>query len=443
MLRAFRDAFRVPDLQRKFLFTILLIGVYRLGNAIPTPGINPQTISQASGTAGGLLNLISAISGGNLAQFSIFALGVLPYITASIIFQLVTTAIPALEKLSKEGEEGRKKINQYTRYAAIIIGALQSLFLSIFVLQSSNGLYLLPGWSPGLSFTISVVITQVAGVALAMWIGERISEVGIGNGISLIIFIGIVSRFPQAFSSIFVLYHTGQVPLLSLVAFIAILLAAVVAIVWVYQAERRLPVQYARKDVPGLSRRSSGQQTYLPVKLNMAGVIPAIFAAAMLSIPSIVQNATQVSHPQVADFIARWLSLTSSTGVVLEVLLIIGFTYLYNSIQFDPRRIAESLREAGGFIPGVRPGQATADYLSAVSNRISLWGALFLGALVLIPQLLQNVTGISGAASFAFSGTGLLIVVGVALDTLKQVEAQLTVRRYDGFISKGRLRGGR
>ena len=432
MLRAFRDAFRIPELQRKILFTLLLIGVYRLGNAIPTPGVNSAALEQ--NTSGGLFGLLSFISGGNLSQFSIFALGVLPYITASIVIQLLTTTIPTLEKLSKEGEEGRKKINQYTRISAIVLGAVQAIVFSVLVTQNPSNLAV--GWDQG-AFTILVmVLTQVAGIAFTMWLGERITEVGVGNGISLIIMAGIVARYPTEIAATAQLFRQDQVSLLQLVIFVVILLAVIVGIVFVYQGERRVPVQYARKQVGG--KQYGGQATYLPIKVNQAGVIPVIFASAILSLPRILESSLSTRAPAVADFITRYLSTSSASGLAVEVLLIIGFTYLYNSVQFDPKRIAENLRESGGFIPGVRPGAPTAEYLGNISSRISLWGALFLAVLTIIPQVVQNLTKVS---TFQFTGTGLLIVVGVAIETLKQLEAQLTVRRYDGFISKGRIRG--
>lgn len=434
MLRAFRDALRVPELQRKLLFTLLLLAVYRLGSVIPTPGVDSAALAQQN--SGGLLGLVSLISGGNLAQFSIFALGVLPYITASIIIQLLTTTIPALEKLSKEGEEGRKKINQYTRYSAIALGAVQALFFSLAFVQADGGRFLLPGWAPGFELTLIIVLVQVAGVAFTVWLGERITEVGIGNGISLIIFAGIVASYPREIVATAEVLRTGAVSVLAVVAFAAILLVTVAAVVFVYQAERRIPVQYARKQVGG--RTYGGQQTYLPIKLNQAGVIPVIFAGALFTLPQILQGTLQSRAPGAAEFIQRYLTLGTPTGIGVEVLLIIGFTYLYNSVQFDPKRIAENLRESGGFVPGVRPGAPTAQYLGHISSRITLWGALFLAVLVVLPQIVRSATGIQ---TFQFTGTGLLIIVGVALDTLKQLEAQLTVRRYDGFISKGRLRG--
>ena len=437
MLKAFRDAFRIPDLQRKIVFTLLLLAVYRLGNVIPTPGVNTANLAQSANNS--LLGLIGMISGGNLSQFSIFALGVLPYITASIVIQLLTTTIPALEKLSKEGEEGRKKINQYTRYSAIALGAVQATVFSLFV--SNNPANIAVGWTPGLFTLLVMILTQVAGIAFTMWIGERITEVGLGNGISLIITAGIIARYPREIGATATLFRQGNLSVLSILAFVAILVVVVVGIVYVYQAERRVPVQYARArgGTPSASGRNySGQATYLPIKLNQAGVIPVIFASAMLILPNLIQQATATRAPAISTFVQQYLAAGGVWYTLVEVLLIIGFTFLYNSVQFDPKRIAEQLREAGGFIPGVRPGTPTAGFLGNISTRISLWGALFLALLVIIPQLVQRWTGVT---TFQFSGTGLLIIVGVALETLKQLEAQLTVRRYDGFISKGRIRG--
>ncbi len=437
MLRAFRDAFRIPDLQRKIIFTLLLLAVYRLGNVIPTPGVNTAALEQA--TQNGLFGLISMLSGGNLSQFLIFALGVLPYITASIVIQLLTTSLPALEKLSKEGEEGRKKINQYTRYAAVALGTVQATVFALFV--SSNPANIAVGWTPGLFTLLVMILTQVAGIAFAMWIGERITEVGIGNGISLIITIGIISRYPTEIGATAELFRQGNLGILSVLAFVAMILVVVVGIVYVYQAERRVPVQYARArgGTPSTSGRNySSQATYLPIKLNQAGVIPVIFASAMLILPNLIEQATVKRAPGVSAFIQQYLAAGGVWYTVLEIILIIGFTFLYNSVQFDPKRIAEQLREAGGFIPGVRPGTPTAGFLGNISTRISLWGSVFLALLVILPQFIEGWTGVT---TFQFSGTGLLIIVGVALETLKQLEAQLTVRRYDGFISKGRIRG--
>ena len=435
MLRAFRDAFRIPDLRRKIVFTLLLLAVYRLGSAIPTPGVNTAALSQA--TSGGLFGLISLISGGNLSQFSIFALGVLPYITASIVIQLLTTTVPALEKLSKEGEEGRKKINQYTRYAAIALGAAQAIFFSLYI--TSNPQFVAVGWDPGLFTVLVMVLTQVAGIALTMWIGERITEVGVGNGISLIITSGIIAAYPREIAATGQLLQTEQTSILRILIFVAVILVPIAGIVYVYQGERRVPVTYARARGGAAGQaRGAGQATWLPIKVNQAGVIPVIFASAMLIIPNVIASATATRAPGVNAWISTNLVFGTPLYIVLEAALIFGFTYLYNSVQFDPKRIAEQLREAGGFIPGVRPGAATAEFLGSISGRLSLWGALFLVVLTVLPQIVQRGTGIT---TFQFSGTGLLIIVGVALETLKQLEAQLTVRRYDGFISKGRIRG--
>ncbi|WP_104991188.1 preprotein translocase subunit SecY [Deinococcus sp. NW-56] len=437
MLRAFRDAFRIPDLRRKIVFTLLLLAVFRFGSTIPTPGVNAAALAEA--TSGGLFGLISLISGGNLSQFSIFALGVLPYITASIVIQLLTTTVPSLEKLSKEGEEGRKKINQYTRYAAVALGTFQALFFSLYI--TSNPQFIAVGWDPGLFTILVMVLTQVAGIAFTLWIGERITEVGVGNGISLIITAGIIANYPREIAATGELFRTEQVSLLQILAFAAVILVTIAGIVYVYQGERRVPVTYARArgGAPGgAARNLGGQATWLPIKVNQAGVIPVIFASAMLILPNLIGSATAERAPEVNAFIQTYLTFGSPWYILLEAALIFGFTYLYNSVQFDPKRISEQLREAGGFIPGVRPGTATAEYLGGISSRLSLWGAIFLVVLTVFPQIVQRATGIT---TFQFSGTGLLIIVGVALETLKQLEAQLTVRRYDGFISKGRIRG--
>ncbi|WP_261663308.1 preprotein translocase subunit SecY [Deinococcus sp. Marseille-Q6407] len=434
MLRAFREAFQTPELLRKIVFTLLLLAVYRLGSAIPTPGVNVAALQNA--TNNDLFGLLSFISGGNLTQFSIFALGVLPYITASIVIQLLTTTVPQLEKLSKEGEEGRKRINQLTRYSAVGLGAFQALFFSLFITSNPN--FIAVGWTPGLFTVLVMVLTQIAGVALTMWIGERITDVGIGNGISLIIVAGIIGVYPSEIAATAQLFRTGQLTLLPLLAFIGIIVLTIVGIVYIYQAERRVPITYARArgGAAGTGRRA-GQATWLPIKVNQAGVIPVIFSSAMLIIPNLIASASAERAPQVNEFIRTYLAFGTPWYLVLEAMLIFGFTFLYNSVQFDPKRISEQLRESGAFIPGVRPGTPTSQFLGNISSRLSLWGAIFLVILTLLPQLVQSLTGIT---TFRFSGTGLLIIAGVALETLKQLEAQLTVRRYDGFIRKGRLR---
>jgi preprotein translocase subunit SecY len=434
MFRAFRDAFQIPELRRKILLTLALLAVYRLLAAIPTPGVNVEQLQRQinQSGAGGVFGLLGLVSGGNLEQFSIVALGVLPYITASIVMQIMTTAVPALEKLQKEGEEGRRRINQYTRYAAIGLGAIQALFFSTLLLNDN---VLRVGWGENLwLFRLTVVLTQVAGIAFTMWLGERITEYGIGNGISLIILAGIVTRFPIETQQTLALLNTGQTTLLAVILFFALVLAEIALIVWFQQGERRIPVQYARKVVG--RKVYGGQATYIPLKVITAGVIPIIFAQAILQLFQLIPQA--LPQAEWAVRFGAFLNFRSPTGLAVEVLLIIAFTFFYTTISFDPKRISENLREYGGFVPGVRPGQQTQEHLERISSRITLWGALFLGLLAVTPTLFQNITGIT---TFPLSGTTMLIVVGVALDTLKQIESQLTVRNYEGFIKKGRLRG--
>lgn len=432
MLAAFRNALLIPDLRRKLLITIGLLAVYRLMVFIPTPGVDIEALR--GGMIGGeLLGLLNFISGGNFEVFSIAALGVIPYITASIIFQLLTSVYPPLEKLQKEGEEGRRKITQYTRYAAVGLGAIQSLFLAVALLGPSA---LRVGWANDPFFWFTVVVTQVAGISMVMWLGEKITEFGVGNGISLIIYAGIVAAFPGAVSQQFALIGAGEASPLGLLFFFAFLVVAIAGIVLVQQAERRIPVQYARKVVG--RRVMGGQSTYIPLRVNAAGVIPIIFAVSILILPGFIIGA----FPEVGwlQTVGAWFDPARWQGLLTSTILIVLFTYFYTQISFDPRRISENLREYGGFIPGVRPGQPTTDHLTRITGRITLWGALFLGAVNAIPQILGWITGV-GQLAYAFSGIGILILVGVALDTLRQLESQLMMRHYEGFVSKGRIRG--
>jgi preprotein translocase subunit SecY len=436
MWRAFVDAFKIPDLRQKILFTLAVLAVYRLGAAIPTPGVDASSLTNNlnQGNLGGVLGVLGLVSGGNLEQFSIFALGVLPYITASIIMQIMTTAIPALEKMQKEGPEGAKRIQQYTRVAAIGLAAMQAFFFAN--LLQSQGTFVRIGWNPAI-FMLVLVITQMAGCAFTMWLGEQITERGIGNGISMIIFAGIVHRFPIEFGQTFRLLGT-QFDLLAVLFFFAVIVVVIGFIVLVQQGERRIPVQYARKISAraGAAASSAANASFIPLKINTAGVIPVIFAQSILQLMQLIPQ----SFPQAtwAQQVADFLNFRSATGLAIEVLLIIGFTYFYTTISFDPKRVAENLREQGGFVPGVRPGADTQQHLERISSRITLWGALFLGALAVIPNVAQNVTNVT---TFPLAGTTLLIVVGVALDTLKQLESQLAIRNYDGFLQKGKLRG--
>ncbi len=433
MLQAFRNALVIPDLRNKLLITIGLLGVYRLMVHIPTPGVDIDALS--SGVLGGdIFSLLNFISGGNFEVFSIAALGVIPYITASIIIQLLTSTYPPLEKLSKEGEEGRKKITQYTRLGATALGAVQAVFLAVALIGPSGALKV--GWSNGPFFWFVVLVTQVAGITVVMWLGEKITEYGIGNGISLIIYAGIVAAFPGALGQQFALIGTGEANVFSLIIYFLLLIVAIAGMVTVQQAERRIPVQYARKVVG--RKVMGGQTTYIPLRLNAAGVIPIIFAVAILILPQTLIG----SFPQILwlQSIGAWFDPSRWQGLLVSTLLIVAFTYFYTQISFDPRRISENLREYGGFVPGVRPGQPTTEHLTKITTRITLWGALFLGAVNALPQALAWLTGTSQLA-FVFSGTGLLIMVGVALDTLRQLESQLMMRHYEGFVNKGRIRG--
>ncbi len=434
MLQAFRNALVIPDLRAKLLVTIGLLAVYRLMVHIPTPGVDIDALQAGAFGQGDIFSLLNFISGGNFETFSIAALGVIPYITASIIIQLLTSTYPPLERLSKEGEEGRRKITQYTRLGATALGAVQALFLAIALLGPSGALKV--GWTNGPFFWFVVLVTQIAGITVVMWLGEKITEYGIGNGISLIIYAGIVAAFPNALGQQFALIGTGEANVFGLVFYLVLLIVAIAGMVLVQQAERRIPVQYARKVVG--RKVMGGQTTYIPLRLNAAGVIPIIFAVAILILPQTLIGA----FPEIGwlQAIGSWFNPAQWQGLVTSTLLIVGFTYFYTQISFDPRRISENLREYGGFVPGVRPGQPTTEHLTRITNRITLWGALFLGAVNALPQTFAWITGTS-QLSFVFSGTGLLIMVGVALDTLRQLESQLMMRHYEGFVSKGRIRG--
>ena len=435
MLRAFRDAFVIPELRQRLLFTLVMLAFFRLGTYIPQPGVDIEKIRGFLGTqAGGIFGIINLFSGGNFRNFSIFALGIMPYITAAIIMQLLVTVIPSLEKLQREGEEGRRIIQQYTRIGGLALAAFQALFLSVAFLESGNGQFLLPGWEPGWGFRFLVVVTQVAGTALLLWMGERITEYGIGNGVSLIIYAGIVANWMPQILRLFGLVQAGEVGILQVLFFFLFIVLAFAGMVAVTMAERRIPVQYARKVVG--RRVYGGQTTYLPIKLNAANVIPIIFAAAIIQIPIFLTAPFQDSP--IAQAIANFFNPRNPSGLLIEVALVILFTYIYTAVQFDPKRIADNLREYGGFIPGVRPGEPTIKFLEHIISRITLWGALFLGLVTALPQIIMNITGVQ---AFSFSGIGLLIVVGVALDTLRQIESQLMMRNYEGFLSKGRIRG--
>ncbi|MGD1147764.1 MAG: preprotein translocase subunit SecY [Thermoanaerobaculaceae bacterium] len=459
MIESLRNIFSIPDLRRRVIFTFLLLAVYRLGAFIPTPGVDPVAIaeftSQAKGTILGFLNLFS---GGALGRMTIFALGIMPYISASIILQLLTVVWPYLEKLSKEGDLGRKKITQWTRYGTVVISIVQSLGISFFLEKTSapGGMALVP--HPGWAFRFMTVLTLTTGTAFVMWLGEQITERGVGNGISLIIFAGIVVGLPRALVSSFQDLRTGSMSIITALLFIVFAVLVVGAIVLMERAQRRIPVQYAKRVVG--RKMYGGASTYLPLRLNTGGVIPVIFAASILSFPQTIGQ--MVDHP-VVKAITRALQWGEPLYNLVYFISIIFFCYFYTSIIFNPQDTAENMRKYGGFIPGIRPGQRTADFIDMTLTRITLVGAIYLALVAILPEIL--ITGFKVATipfiggpldallprwfteglgiKFYFGGTSLLIVVGVAMDTVQQIEAQMVMRHYDGFVKGRRIRGRR
>jgi len=461
MIESLRNIFSIPDLRKRVIFTFLLLAVYRLGSFIPTPGVSPDAMQeftkQAEGTVLGFLNLFS---GGALGRMTIFALGIMPYISASIILQLLTVVWPYLEKLSKEGEMGRKKITQWTRYGTVVISLIQSVGISVFLEKTSapGGAPLVP--YPGWGFRLLTVLTLTTGCAFVMWLGEQITERGVGNGISLIIFAGIVVGLPRAILTTFEDLRTGAMSIFTALVFIVFAVIVVGAIVLMERAQRRIPVQYAKRVVG--RKMYGGQSTYLPLRLNTGGVIPVIFAASILSFPQSIGQ--MVDNPVIKE-IANALSWGQPLYNLVYFVSIIFFCYFYTSIIFNPQDTADNMRKYGGFIPGIRPGQRTADFIDMVLTRITLVGAIYLALVAILPEIL--ITGFKVATipviggpldavlprwfteglnvKFYFGGTSLLIVVGVAMDTIAQVEAQLIMRHYDGFTGRGgkRIRGRR
>ena len=426
MLSAFRNAFKIPDLRKKILFTLFIIAVYRLGAHIPTPGVDFDKVQalQKEAESGGVFGLINLFSGGALTQFAIFALGIMPYITSSIIMQLLTVVIPRLEAYAKEGEQGQKKITQYTRYMTVVLALLQSL--GIVVTANSGRLFagqkdFFPNLTAGRTFTI--VLTLTAGTAMIMWLGELITQRGIGNGMSILIFSSIISRLPAESTSI---YKTAGG--LKAGVILALGIGIVVAVVLVEQAQRRIPVQYAKRVVG--RKLYGGSSTYIPLKVNQAGVIPIIFASSLLYLP--VLAATIMQNPGFKNWVDKNLARGDHPlYIVTYFLLIIFFTYFYTAITFNPVDVSDNMKKYGGFIPGIRPGRPTAEYLDHILTRITLPGSLFIAIIAVLPFIVQGAWDIT---AFPFGGTAVLIVVGVGLETMKQLESQLLMRHYEGFL---------
>src|ERR1700750_1221665 len=420
MLSTILSAFTVPEIRKKLAFTALLLALYRLGSHIPVPGINVQAVDdiQSQFGGGGILNLLNQFSGGGLSRIALFALGIMPYITASIILQLLTVVVPSLEKLQKEGEVGQARITQYTRYLTVGLAFAQSIgYVFLFKsLAPSTGEKIISTFDTPHVFLI--VISLTAGTVLLMWMGELITQRGIGNGISLMIFASIVSRFPNGLQA----WWTNPDQVLKVgMPFLA--LGVIAAVVFIQEGQRRIPVQYAKRVIG--RRMSAGGQTYLPLRVNMAGVIPVIFAASIMAFPPTVGQLIPALNG-LATFLApgRW------AYVLGETIMIIVFTYFYTAVTFNPVDQADNLKKYGGFIPGVRPGRPTAEFLDRILARLTFPGALFLAAVAALPTILINQT----SANFFFGGTSILIVIGVALDTVKQLEAQLMMRNYEGFL---------
>jgi preprotein translocase subunit SecY len=431
MLSAFRNAFKIPDLRRKILFTLFIIAVYRFGTHIPVPGIDFAKIKEITDAANreqGIYTLINLFSGGALTQFAVFALGIMPYITSSIIMQLLTVVIPRLEALSREGEVGQKKITQYTRYMTVVLALLQSLGIVVTAnsgrLFSSGGQGIKDLFGPnfGTGRIAIAVITLTAGTAMIMWLGELITQRGIGNGMSILIFASIISRLPAEGAQI---YKSGN---LKFAVLLGLGIAIIVAVVLVEQAQRRIPVQYAKRVVG--RKLYGGSSTYIPLKVNQAGVIPIIFASSLLYLP--VLASTIVQNESLKKFVEQHLVNGNSPYYVGGYfLLIIFFTYFYTAISFNPIDVADNMKKYGGFIPGIRPGRPTAEYLDHILTRITLPGSMFLAMIAILPFIVQGIWNIQ---AFPFAGTSILIVVGVGLETMKQLESQLLMRHYEGFL---------
>jgi preprotein translocase subunit SecY len=437
LVESFQSVFRIPELKKRILFTAGLLIIYRLGSHVPTPGINGAALeSFFAAQSGTLFGLYDLFAGGALSKATIFALGIMPYINASIILQLLGSVIPYLEKLRKEGEEGRKKITQITRYATVFFAVVQSFGFCLFLegLRGADGVTpVVP--NPGFGFRLLTMLTQTSGTIFVMWLGEQITERGIGNGISLIIFINIVARFPNDVLNTARQVMSGQLNIfagLLLTAFMLVVIAAVVAMT---QAQRKIPVQYAKRIV---GRRMVGSSSmHIPLRVNAAGVIPIIFAQSIIAFPS-----TLASFFRDNDFMAQVANIFAPHHMVYGVLyavIIIFFTYFYTAIVLDPSELADNMKKHGGFIPGIRPGKKTAEYIDRVLTRITLPGAIFLAAIAVLPDILLYRFNVP----FYFGGTSLLIVVGVALDTLQQIESHLLVRHYDGFMKRGKLKARR
>jgi preprotein translocase subunit SecY len=435
MVGGFQNIFKIPELKKRILYTFGLLMVYRIGCAVPTPGIDADALATFFARAKGtLLGLFDMFSGGALERLSVFALGIMPYISASIILQLLTVVIPHLDRLSKEGESGRKKITQYTRYGTVMLSIIQGFGISIGLESMST-----PGGAavvahPGWSFRLMTVLTLTAGTAFIMWLGEQITERGIGNGISLIIFAGIVARMPSAVGNTFRLMRTGEMGAFLVLLLVVLMVVVVGVIIFMERGQRRIPVQYAKRIVG--RRMYGGQSTHLPLRINTSGVIPPIFASSIIMFPATVANFIKVPWMQ---SVAQAMTPGGIVYNLVFVGFIIFFCYFYTAVTFNPVDVADNMKKYGGYIPGIRPGKRTADYIDRVLTRITFGGALYVSAVCVLPTVLIAKFNVP----FYFGGTALLIVVGVAIDTISQMESHMVARHYEGFIKKGGAIRGR
>ena len=435
MLGGFKNTANVPELRRRLIFTFLMLAVYRVGVQIPTPGINGEALAAFfAKNAGTLFGMFNMFSGGALENFSIFALGIMPYISASIIIQLLTVVIPQLEALSKEGESGRHKITQYTRYGTVALSLIQSMFISV-GLEGMSGpggeaIVIMPGWE----FKLMTMITLTAGTAFIMWLGEQMTERGLGNGISLIIFAGIVARMPAAVGNTIQMVSAGEMNALFLIFLLVLMVIVIGVIIFFETAQRRIPIQYAKRVVG--RKVYGGQSSHLPLKINVAGVIPPIFASSIMMFPATIGGLIQI------DWIQR-ISAQLNPGTIyyyiLFVAFIIFFCFFYTAVTFNPVDVAENLKKHGGFIPGIRPGKKTADFIDKALTRLTVIGAIYVSVVCVLPTVLISRYNVP----FYFGGTALLIVVGVAIDTISQIESHMVMRNYEGFMKKGRIKGRR
>jgi preprotein translocase subunit SecY len=435
LFQGFQNIPKIPELKRRIIITLLLLAVYRIGVHVPTPGIDTIALSaffaQAKGT---LFSFIDMFSGGAFERLSVFALGIMPYISSSIILQLLTVVVPHLERLSKEGEAGRKKITQYTRYGTVLLSLIQGFGISVGLEHMTGPGGELVVMDPGWAFRLMTMITLTAGTAFIMWLGEQITERGIGNGISLIIFAGIIARLPTAISNSARLIRTGEMGILITLFLIVLMVAVVGAIIYVERGQRRIPVQYAKRIVG--RKMYGGQSTHLPLKVNTAGVIPPIFASSIIMFPATI--ASFVDHP--------WMKAVSAQlapGSLIYELIYVGFIfffcYFYTAVTFNPTDVADNMRKYGGYIPGIRPGKKTAEFVDRVLTRITFSGAIYVATVCVLPSILITKFNVP----FYFGGTALLIVVGVALDTVGQIESHMLMRHYEGFMKRGRIKGRR